>query len=249
MLRIVFWILIALVLIAVAIAGAFTGFAAETLGALTLVVAFATLYRVVPPASRVLVMRQDELGLSDLIFYLYDEAEGRVPRDYLLQLHVAVANVGGRKAIVSHVEIDGFLDESGARIDLPDATTRIRANEYRFESGWRDGHYYYDSRQVNGPRLLEPGDVVTLRFRTRRGIDWSEHWNPASLSEFHAALAKRFAAATGSVTWREGEKVKKSRFKLDLTVEQQAEYVDAIRTLTDDFTKMPETGFQPIQLE
>ena len=48
-------------------------------------------------------MRQHELGYDDLIFYGSSATE--IPRDFLLQMHVAVANMGGRKGVLSRLEL------------------------------------------------------------------------------------------------------------------------------------------------
>src|SRR6266511_816374 len=64
-----------------------------------------TVRLVAPRAGELWIERQEELDLDDLIFFVYpqpaESGQQQVPRDYLLQLHVAVVNVGGRKVVLS----------------------------------------------------------------------------------------------------------------------------------------------------
>ena len=218
-------------------------------GLLAVAVALLTLKYVAPRPARVLVMRQDELGFSDLIFYMYQSGDQQVPRDYLLQLHVAVANVGGRKAVVSKVEIDTFHGSDRSPRQLPDAPTAIRASQFYQQHGWRNHKYFTENVSRSGPWLLEPGDVITLRFRARRGIDWSARWTLASLRSFGESVEQEFVAASGCVTWREGRHTNLDRFEVAVESVQQHEYVNALREITQEFTIRPSVDEQRIEIE
>jgi hypothetical protein len=79
----------------------------------------------VPGPAELWVERQYELEQSDLIFYRYADAPGlpegvEQPADFLLQLDVAVANIGGRKALVSSLSLLRFIDEHGEAVRLPE---------------------------------------------------------------------------------------------------------------------------------
>ena len=72
-----------------------------------------------------------ELGIDDLIFYVYPNQSTdsvAVPRDFLLQLHVAVANIGGRKLVLSALRLTHFSDEEGHSIALPDTPMPLNAH-------------------------------------------------------------------------------------------------------------------------
>jgi len=195
------------------------------------------------------VVRQDELGLDDLVFYLVDLPAGRVPREFLLQLHIAVANVGGRKAVVSKVTIEAFFDVAGRMVDLPGATKTHRATRYTQRSGWRDGHYSFENEMEPGPWLLAPDDVITLRFRCRRGVDWSASFGLPELRAIHDHLHAPIACARGTVVWREGSAVREDAFEVVVKTVQQEEYVQALRNLTKNFTVLPSIPHQPFDIE
>lgn len=217
--------------------------------ALAVVVALITLWYVVPTPAKVIVVRQDELGLEDLIFYLVDLPDGRVPRDFLLQLHVAVANVGGRKAVVSRVTIDQFFDASGSAVDLPGSTKRHGGMRYVQRSGWRDGRHYFENEMEPGPWLLAPDDVITLRFRSRRGVDWSPRFGLPELRAMHDALQTPLVRARGTVVWRQGSATREDTFDLPVEAVQQSDYAKALRELTQNFTVRPSVPHQPFDIE
>src|SRR5207248_10777623 len=114
------------------------------------------------------------------IFYVYQEvADGRqlqVPRDFLLQLHVTLVNVGGRKAVLSSVKLADLQDSGGARIQLDELPMPIQAHQLVSRRYWTIQGLAQELQEVPPPFTLEPDDAVTLRFRVRRGIDWSPRW-------------------------------------------------------------------------
>jgi hypothetical protein len=155
-----------------------------------LMLSAATLWLALPRPARLILIRQDELELDDLIFFLYPlgSAAKAIPRDYLLQLHVAVCNVGDRKAVISAIRLKGFFTEDGTRAALPDAPQVLAGHQWVQRSGWviagQGMTHRMEANSVPPPYVLEPDDVVTVRFRTRRGIDWSPQWDLAALRSF-----------------------------------------------------------------
>src|SRR5215213_2001700 len=99
-----------------------------------LLITATTLHFTIPDPARIWLERQAELGLSDLLFFIVgDSAQGR-PRDILLQLHVAVSNIGGRKAVLSKVELDALLDRDGDPVDL--RFERVGGTQYSTKNRW-----------------------------------------------------------------------------------------------------------------
>ncbi len=213
-------------------------------------VALVTLWFVVPTPARVIVDRQDELQLTDLIFYLYEDgALGKVPRAILLQLHMAVANVGGRKAVVSRVRIDRLVNDEGEEVVLPGVPQQIRAAEYRQRTGWRNHERYFENETSGGPWVLASDDVITLRFRFRRGLTWEPAEDLDHLRAYADALRSPIRRAEGTVTWRQGGSVRHDQFQARLETKQQAEYTTALDALTEHFTTRPDVPPRPIHLE
>jgi len=178
-----------------------TDAAADLIALAVLVVTGLTLILVAPRQARLSVDRQEELGLDDLIFYLYprpgEMAAGVIPGDYLLQLHVAIANVGGRKAVLSVLRLDEFLDVRGQPVRLPDISLPIVGMKAEVRHGWVDGIRHSERWKVMPPYLLEPDDVITVELRARRGIDWSPRWDCAAVKEVAEALQSTISKARG----------------------------------------------------
>jgi hypothetical protein len=211
-----------------------------------LAITAATFWLTTPKRAKLVVIRQDELGLDDLVFFIYDEGEwGQVPRDYLLQLHVAVCNVGDRKAVLSGLEIRGFAREDRKTVHLPDAPQVIAAHQYHWQSGWVDGQPHYQSIEHPPPFVLDAGDVITLRFRCRCAIDWS-HSNPDALRRYCEPLGSPIRRAFGEMTWRRGDHLERETFQVEIRATQQEQYLDAVRALTDNFTRAPNVPHRPV---
>lgn len=242
-------VLMAIVLTGLISIQANIGFQSLVLDVMPVGLALVTLYYVIPKRASITVERQEELEISDLIFFLYQEDDRRIPRDYMFQLHVAVANLGGRKAIVSKVRLQELLDSEEHVVSLPGCPKTFNAAEYHARSGYRNGDWFFENVNVPGPWLLDPGDVITLRFRIRRGIDWSESWDLCKLRELCDALSREIIRGRGEVIWREGGKVRVSAFEVPVESVQQWEYVAAVRALTEDFTVRPRIRKWAVPLE
>ncbi|MEX2374032.1 MAG: hypothetical protein WD942_00375, partial [Dehalococcoidia bacterium] len=69
------------------------------------------------------------------------------------------------------------------------------------------------------------------------------------IQEFHDALAREVFSAVGTVTYREGSRVREDSFDVPVHTEQQAQFAGALRTLTNNFTQMPSVQHRQIDLE
>jgi hypothetical protein len=196
------------------------------------------------------VDRQDELGLDDLIFYVYEEGEPstRVPRDFLLQLHVAVSNVGGRKAVLSKLELTAFLDAQKCSIDIglvPTKAIQYSTRELRtitlavLRGQHNNFERFSTSEEFPGPFLLIPDDVITLRLRARGGIDWAERWTLEALESLGSALKREISYARLVATYRRGDEAVTQTFDVRLQVLQQSMYKEALESVTDCYKTRP----------
>jgi hypothetical protein len=209
-------------------------------------IAFATLLATLPAPAQLWIERQHELGIDDVIFYIYDEPPlGQVPRDILFQVHIAVANMGGRKAVLSVLRVDAILDGSGKALELPEFNLPVNAQRVQQGAGWRivdnvmHKHNYLEF--IPGPYVLDPDDVITMRLRARHGIDWSANWSLDKLKAFHDALNNRpIKAIRISATFRYANRLRTVPFDINnISVLQQQQYVDELRLVTKDFTTLP----------
>ena len=222
-----------------------------------LLVAMVTLDFVAPTPARLLVERQGELGLTDLIFFVYPQPAPpdatQVPRDYLLQMHVAVTNIGGRKAVLSRLTIDHFVTESGRKLHLPEGVKGpISAHQWvqqRVSTNLFAGPPAPAAYQSAPPFTLDPDDVITLRFRMRRGIDWSDRWTLEGTKAFADDLADRFTGVEGTLVYRSGHRLITTSWSSPIEVAQQYLYRNLLKDFTSQFKEMPDIETQPISLE
>jgi len=239
---------IALVFLIVAVQSARTGhvdWAGFQVTISVLGIAVATLFATLPMPARLWIERQYELEVDDVIFYLYDEPGlGQVPRDILFQVHVAVANVGGRKAVLSAVRIEALLDGKGREIQIPEFPLPVLAQRVQQGGGWRitDNvmHTHSFLEFLPGPYVLERDDVVTMRLRARPGINWSGRWTLSKIQELAKVLERPMEAVRVTAIYRRGRRVVRQPFVIgDLKVLQQDLYVRRLRALTNDFQVRP----------
>lgn len=219
---------------------------------LVLILAALTLRYVVPEPAKILIERQFELSISDLIFFVYPFPGGtdpRIPRDFLLQLHVAAINTGGRKAVLSRLELRGFLDKERRTVVLPGVPMPQLAAQSVLRGAWTAGTYESRVERKFPPFVLDPDDVLTLQFRTRRGIDWSSTWNLEKIQELEHALVRPIVGARIAAIYRRGKKVVTAEFEIPVKTEQQATFQSLLRVLTKDFTTLPAIREEPIHLE
>jgi len=205
-----------------------------------LAVATATLIATLPRPARLIVQRQDELGLDDLIFFLVDDQGQQIPRDFLLQLHVAVINVGGRNAVLSTLNLTQFFDASGSPVAVPELPMVLSAQMARQTQTYGNQGLMVQVDLIPGPYVLEPDDVITLRFRARRGIDWQPGWTLNRIQQLAEGLARPIASCNVRAVYRRGHEVLTPDFRLAVRTVQQAIYADALTTLTGAFTHMPQ---------
>ena len=219
-----------------------------------LLISAATLWTTWPRPARLVVYRAHELQLNDLIFFVREpcgESDGLArPEDYLLQLHVVVVNVGERKAVLSHIEIDGFVDSKGRTVHLPGGPSQIGGMQWVRRSGYQDGRPLSENRIVFPPYLLERDDVVVLQFRQRRGLSWGPGVQPAELRTFWEPIHDPLVRAEGRYLWRKRDRLVESRFAVPLSVAQQDRFAALLMDLTHDFTVQPfKTSWHPTTLD
>ncbi|MGA8723432.1 MAG: hypothetical protein WB565_00185 [Acidimicrobiales bacterium] len=218
------------------------------------VVASLTLWFTYPKRAKLDVSRLSELDNADLIFFVYPspkvEGEPQIPRDYLLQLQVAIANVGRRKAVLSTISVEDFTTEAGEMMYLPESVQgSIWGSQRTVHYGWSNGQRVLESIGTPGPFVLAPDDVVVIQFRSRRGIDWSGRWDLPALSQYCQKLTSTFVSARVKIQWRRGGKLQVGEFPIELDVRQQDVYVRALKELTADLTMRPAIDASPIAIE
>lgn len=250
-LRLPFWIAVASVVV---VTGLWVDHVQGDWGTWTLTVAVLgvaalTLDATVLQPPRLWISKPEELGYSDLIFYLHEHEGRRIPSDYLLQLHVLVGNTGGKKAIITKVQVTGFKGRSGGVFHLPELPKEIGGQHYSTWTSWRDIGRSFDRREVPPPFILAPNEVLVLRFRGRRGVDWSARWDLDKLRDFHSALLVEPTTAIVEVTYRWGRHRKTINHEVPVEVAQHDEYVEQLRALTDGFSTSPDVPEQRVNIE
>ncbi len=202
----------------------------------------------IPSPARLAIARQDELGYDDLIFYVYD-GEPEVPRNINLQLHVAVANVGGRRGVLSALVLDAFLDAHGDTVPLiaEPLFSPPSAHMYLVRDWWQ-GIQRSDLReQVRPPFTLQPDDVVPLRFRINWGVDWSDRWDLDRLRALSQAIEHPIVGARLRASYRRGADLLTESFEVPVKVLQQERYRSALAGVTKDFAVRPPV--EPVPLD
>lgn len=250
--RVLWPFVVAIVLISVVIISLRGGDLATFLvSAAVLLLTAATLRYIVPQRAELYLEREHEATPDDLIFYVYEESLGggqqRVPRDFLLQLHVTIVNIGGRKAVLSSVKLTELQDNGGNRLALSELPMPVQGHQLVSRRFWTMQGPAQELQEVPPPFTLEPDDAVTLRFRVRRGIDWSVRWDLAALRTFGQELTKPIEGAKVVATfWRGAERVQRE-FPVDISVLQQPLYLEALRGVTRDFTVRPNVPSRAIE--
>ncbi len=253
-----FWIgtIVSLAFLFVSVVSALSGhldWAAYQFTASVFAIASATLLAALPAPAQLWIERQHELGVDDVLFFIYQEPPvGATPRDILFQVHVAVANMGGRKAVLSYLKIDRILDTHGNPIEMPNFSLPIQAQRVQQGGGWRtvnnlmSTHRYLE--YMPGPYVLDPDDVITMRLRARPGIDWSAKWTLVELKAFYDALNNRpIKSIRVTATYRYANRLKSDSFDItDLVVVNQQEYLDALKAITNNFASRPNAPHQAI---
>ena len=230
-----------------------TDLANWAISAVVLVTTGLTYLLVLPQPGRLLLVRQDELDLVDLVFYVHETTGSRpVPRDYLLDFQVAVCNVGSRTAVLSTLRLTAFLDASGHPVPGLEFPEWLNAEQYvqitrRRTEGRMQPELYSETR--SGPWVLSSDDVITLRFRSRRGIDWGPQWDLTRLQRLATALETEVSAVRVELAYRCGRRVLRQSPILDCKVAQQEKYRQAILATTDGLKTLPSGLAESIEIE
>lgn len=210
-----------------------------------LIVALCTLYFAYPRRAKVDVSRLDELDTDDLLFFVYPQPnpdnQRQIPRDYLLQLRVVVANIGARKAVISSVSIEDFKRAGGQTTYLPEGVQgAVGGSQWTLQYGFVGaGQRVFQNISTPGPYVLASDDAIVIQFRQRRGIDWTDRWNLSSLKEYSEAMSSPFVSARVRVAWRRGREVRRDDFWVDLKVLQHDLYLKDLAEVTQDFSVRP----------
>ena len=209
-------------------------------------IAVATLLTTLPTAGKLWVARQEELGVDDMIFYVYNEPpHGQVPRDILFQVHLAVANAGGRKLVLSSLRLEKLIGISGAEIRLPGLSLPVEARRIKQGAGWRieDNvmHHHNFLEFIPVPHLLEPDDIITMQLRVRPCIDWSANWSVDRLRTMADALQDPVSRLEVRGLYRLGSRLVDDTFSIEgLAVLQQDLYRRRLGALTHGFASRPQ---------
>src|SRR5258708_31054103 len=180
----------------------------------------------------------------DLIFYLVPTpANGGIqgPRDFLLNLDVAVINVGGRKTVLTSLDLIEFQDRQGRRVQpltftFPLSGTLIRQRRGFVATGGVGGQHF-ETTQDLGPFVIEPDDALTLRCRWRGGIDWVQpRWSLTEIRDLAASLDRPIARALLRAKFKRGRSTVEKSELVDVSVEQQDLYRGQLHQLTNRFT-------------
>lgn len=228
-----------------------------------LVVATATLYFTYPRPAKLVVDRLVEMDeyTADLMFTVHPSPnpnnEPVVPRSYLLNLRVAVANVGRRKAVLSMIAVEHFITRSGKTMFLPESVQGpLWGSQWRQQFGYvNGGQPVHQNISSPGPFVLGPDDVVVVSFRSRRGIDWGKRWDLEKLRTYYDELTDPLESANIKVAWRRvswwrsAMEVRSDNFTVTLKTLKQGEYVEALKDRTYDFSVLPEIEQQTIHIE
>jgi len=179
--------------------------------------------------------------------------EREIPTDILLQLHVAVANVGGRKGVLSGLYLDALLDADGNmvkihRMPFP-MSAHVARQTTRYVIGKEGFPYREFLNEIGGPPLvLEPDDVVTLRFRARRGINWADG-TLEEIKNLASSLSSVVTKARVRAVYRRGKSVETHSYIVECSTVGQDKYVARIKELTKDLTSRPNIPKQFLELE
>jgi len=235
--RFVFWFIIVLIILG-------TGFLIADWGNWTLTIAVLIVTALAfdlsflrPP--KLWISKPDELEISDLIFFLYEENDQIIPRDFLFQLHILLGNTGGTKSIITKVQITSVKDQNGKILDFPELPKRIEGRQYSRQIIWENQKQSFNPKETPPPFVLLPNDVLLLRFRDRRGIEWGKKWDIEKIAAFYKNVSIKPSHVTVEVTYRWGRDVKTISKDVPLIVEQHEKYLKQLLNLTNDFSILP----------
>ena len=118
---------------------------------------------------------------------------------------------------------------------------------YRISGGIADRVF---TNEIGGPPFtLEPDDVMTLRFRCRRGIDWGANWTLEQITALVDSLERPIARARVKAVFRRGTRVVTRQQYVEVKTIKQQEYVNRLRALTANLTMRPNIPPSPFELE
>jgi hypothetical protein len=142
-----------------------------------------------------------------------------------------------------------FLDDRGEAVGLPEVPLPIASQRYQQRFRWVGRERLRDAEVTFRPLMLGPDEVVTLRFRARRGIDWSSRWTLDLLGRAAQSLRRPISEAELLAVYRTGERVERQKIVVAVRTEQQEAYTRDLEQLTEGVTQLPRLPQRPFELE
>lgn len=195
------------------------------LGAAVLLLTGLTLDLTYLRGPKLVATRPDELGVVDVVFFADPK---QMAADFLVQVHTAVANVGGRSAVLTTIKLVEITNGNGQRIDLPNTPAQIQGTEYRTWTHWREGEQTFERTITPPPFVLAPDGVMVFRFRAGRGIEWGTKWTLEMVRDLREVLASDIKGGVIEVGYREGEKLRMHRLRIQVRTEGLPAFLDIL---------------------
>ena len=119
-----------------------------------------------------------------------------------------LGNTGGTKSIITKVQITSVKDQNGKILDFPELPKRIEGRQYSRQIIWENQKQSFNPKETPPPFVLLPNDVLLLRFRDRRGIEWGKKWDIEKIAAFYKNVSIKPSHVTVEVIYRWGRDVK-----------------------------------------
>jgi hypothetical protein len=134
-------------------------------------------------------------------------------------------------------------------VGLPEVPLPIASQRYQQRFRWVGRERLRDAEVTFRPLMLGPDEVVTLRFRARRGIDWSSRWTLDLLGQAAQSLRRPISEAELLAVYRTGERVERQKIVVAVRTEQQEAYTRDLEQLTEGVMQLPRLPQRPFELE
>ena len=195
------------------------------------------------PARLVLERQQELRHTGDLMFWTYnqpDVPEGLLPAEAKLDMYMAVANVGGRKALLLGLSLEDYLDALGQPVRSLVLPAPVLAYEYR---QWEERDLLaggnmprFLSEKKMPPFVLEPDEVLSLRLRATRSV---EYGHPAEVRVIARQLATPITQGRLLLIYRRGQQLVRETVVVPLVTDAQDYFVNRLAIVTKEFTEVP----------
>ncbi len=202
------------------------------------------------PARLVLERQQELRHTGDLMFWTYnqpDVPEGLLPTEAKLEMYVAVANVGGRKALLLGLSLEDYLDELGQPVRSHVLPAPVPAHEYRqweardLLAGGNMPRFLSEKKMP--PFVLEPDEVLSLRLRATRSVEYGD---PTEVRMIADQLATPITQGRLLLIYRRGQQLIRENVVVPLVTDAQDYFVKRLAIVTKDFTEVPAVQRQQV---